>query len=135
MSRPSSLRKHSTSVLFDAVRSAARELPGVEDVIRYDGTPVLKLGGCFMAGLASHQSAEPDTLVVRYSIEEREWLLQDAPETYYLTSYYQPYPLILVRLRHVGHDALRDLLKVSWQLTAAKSARRRTAAGRSCLRA
>ena len=129
MSRRSSRQQHSACKLFDAVRSAARELPGVEDVIRYDGAPVLKLGGCFMAGLATHKSAEPDTLVLRYSTDDREWLLQDAPETYYLTSYYQPYPLILVRLRHVGHDALRDLLKVSWQLTAAKSARRRIAAG------
>jgi len=37
-----------------------------------------------MAGLATHPSAEPDTLVVRHGLEEREWLIEDAPETYYL---------------------------------------------------
>jgi hypothetical protein len=42
---------------------------------------VLKVGGCFMAGLATHHSAEPATLVVRSGFEEREWLLEDAPET------------------------------------------------------
>jgi hypothetical protein len=125
-----SLRKHSTSALFDTVRAAARELPGVEDVIRYDGAPVLKLGGCFLAGLATHRSAEPDTLVVRYNMDDREWLLEEAPDTYYLTAYYRPYPLILVRLRQVDPEALRDLLKVSWQLTAVKSARRRSVVAR-----
>jgi hypothetical protein len=56
-------------------------LPDVEATTRYDGSPVLKVGGCFMAGLATHHSAEPATLVVRSGFEEREWLLEDAPET------------------------------------------------------
>lgn len=38
-----------------------------------------------MAGLAMHPSAEPNTLVVRHDDEQREWLIADAPETYYLT--------------------------------------------------
>jgi hypothetical protein len=40
-----------------------------------------------MAGLATHRSAEPDTLVVRAGFEERQWLMDEAPETYYLTDY------------------------------------------------
>jgi hypothetical protein len=106
---------------FDRVRLVGLMLPDVEAATRYDGSPVLKLGGCFMAGLATHHSAEPDTLVVRVGFEEREWLLEDAPETYYLTDYYRSYPLVLVRLSRVDRDALRDLLSVSWQLTAAKA--------------
>src|SRR5260370_6457427 len=39
----------------------------------------------FMAGLATHRSAEPDTLVVRAGLEDRELLIADAPETYYVT--------------------------------------------------
>ena len=57
---------------FEAVRIVGLALPGVEASIRYDGSPVLKLHGCFMAGLATHPSAEPETLVVRCSFEERE---------------------------------------------------------------
>lgn len=76
-----------------------------------------------MAGLATHPSAEPNTLVVRYDAEEREWLLADAPETYYLTDYYRKYPLVLVRLSHIDRDALRDVLSISWRLTAAKARR------------
>jgi hypothetical protein len=78
-----------------------------------------------MAGLALHASAEPGTLVVRVDAEEREWLLQDAPDTYYLTDYYRPHPVVLVRLSRLDRTALRDLLAMSWRLTLAKSKTRR----------
>jgi hypothetical protein len=109
---------------FALVRAVGLTLPNVEATTKYDGSPVLKLGGCFMAGLATHPSAEPNTLVVRYDDEEREWLLADAPETYYLTDYYRKYPLVLVRLSRIDRDALRDVLLVSWRLTSAKAGKR-----------
>ena len=108
---------------FDIVHTVGCALPGVEKVIRYDGAPVLKVNGSFMAGIASHESAEPGTLVVRCQVDERERLIEDAPEIYYLTDYYRKYPLVLARLAHVGPDALRDLLSVSRRLTMEKSGR------------
>ena len=108
---------------FEIVRSVGLELPDVEALTKYDGSPVLKVDGTFMAGLAMHPSVEPATLVVRFGIEEREWLLEDAPETYYLTDYYRPYPLILARLSRIDRDALRDLLSVSWRMAVAKAGR------------
>ncbi len=110
---------------FDIVTTVGLTLPNVEATTKYDGTPVLKMGGAFMAGLATHPSAEPDTLVVRISEEEREWLLEDAPETYYLTDYYRKYPLVLVRLSRMDRDTLRDVLSVSWRLTSEKTRKRR----------
>jgi hypothetical protein len=83
----------------------------------------LKVAGVFMAGLASHPSAEPDTLVVRSELDAREWLLADAPETFYLTDYYRRYPLVLVRLSRIDREALRDLLSVSWRMARAKAGR------------
>ena len=106
---------------FEVVRTVGLALPGVEATIKYDGSPVLKLRGVFLAGLATHRSAEPDTLVVRSDFEERDWLLADAPATYYVTPYYQPYPVVLVRLSQVDREALHDLLSVSWRLAAAKT--------------
>jgi hypothetical protein len=81
--------------------------------------------GAFMAGLATHHSAEPGTLIVRMGYEEREWLLEDAPETYYTNDYYRPHPVVLVRLSRVDRAALHDLLSVSWRLTEAKAGKRR----------
>ena len=44
---------------------AGLTLPDIEAATRYDGSPILEAGGCFVAGLASHPSAEPGSLVVR----------------------------------------------------------------------
>jgi hypothetical protein len=108
------------------VKKVGLTLPDVEAMTRYDGAPVLKVGGVFMAGLATHPSAEPDTLVVRAELDERAWLLEDAPETYYLTDYYRKYPLVLVRLSRIEGDALRDLLTTSLRIARAKARRRAT---------
>jgi len=109
---------------FEAVKAVGLLLPDVQATKRYDGSPVLKLGGCLMAVLATHRSAEPDTLWVRVKLEERELLLDEAPETYYVTDYYRRYPIVLVRLSRVDREALSDLLSVSWRLTSAKARRR-----------
>jgi len=111
--------------VFDRVTRIGLTLPGVQAATRYDGSPRLTVGGCFMAGLATHESAEPDTLVVRAELDQRAWLLEDAPETYYLTDYYLRYPLVLARLSALPDDALRDLLAMSRGLTLAKAARSR----------
>jgi hypothetical protein len=114
---------------FEIVRSIGLTLPDVEAGTRYDGSPVLRRGGAFMAGLATHPSAEPGTLVVRADVDERECLIEDAPETYYVTNYYRPHSVVLARLSQLDADALRDLLSVSWRLTAEKARRRTRARG------
>ena len=114
---------------FDPVRTVGLALPDVEVATKYDGSAVLRVDGVFMAGLATHPSAEPDTLVVRYGLEDRERLLEDAPETYYLTAFYRSYPLVLVRLLHVDRAALHDLLSVSWRMTMTKVRRHRSPLG------
>jgi hypothetical protein len=112
---------HKLADAFEIVRTIGTALPDVEATTKYDGSPLLKLGGCFMAGLATHRSAEPDTLVVRVDFADRELLIEDAPETYYVTDYYRNYPIVLVRLSRVDRAALSDLLSVSWRLTLAKA--------------
>ena len=106
---------------FDVVKTVGLTLPDVEATIRYDGSPVLKLGGAFIAGLTQHESAEPDSLVVRIGFEERAWLLEDAPETYYITDYHRDHPVVLVRLSRIDRDALRDLLSMAWRATQPKA--------------
>ena len=109
------------------------QLPDVQAVTKYDGSPVLRVGGAFMAGLATHPSAEPETLIVRVGFEERECLLEDAPETYYLTDYYRSHPVVLVRLSRIDRDALRDVLSVSWRLTLPKAQKTKRTARKACL--
>lgn len=106
---------------FDAVRRVGLTLPDVVATTRYDGSPVLKMRDCFLAGLATHASAEPETLVVRSTFEDRQLLIEDAPETYYVTEDYRRHPVVLVRLSRVDRDALADLLATSWRLTLPKT--------------
>ena len=119
MKRRSTARAPSDT--FRIVREVGLVLPDVQAATKYDGSPVLKVGGAFMAGVATHRSAESATIVVRVDLEEREWLLQEAPDTYYLTDYYRPHPVVLVRLARIDRDTLRDLLSVSWRLTLRKA--------------
>ena len=122
--RPAARRPRRTDS-FDRVRNVGLTFPDVASTIRYDGSPVLKAAGCFMAGLATHPSAEPGTLVIRMDFEDRVGLLEDAPETYYVTGPYERYPVVLARLARLDEDALRDLLAISWRLTLAKARPRR----------
>lgn len=100
----------------------ALALPGVEAATKYDGSPVLKAGRVFLAGVAMHPSAEPDSLVVRHGIEERDLIIEDAPDTFYVTEYYRRYPLLLARLSRLEREALRELLAVSWRMANDKTA-------------
>src|SRR5262245_59331425 len=121
--------KRTATVTFETVKSIALTMRDVEATTRYDGSAVLKVRGAFLAGIATHPSAEPDSLVVRMDIDDRESLLEDAPDTYYVTDFYRPYPLVLVRLARIDTEALRDLLSVSFRLTEPKARPPRRARG------
>lgn len=106
---------------FDDVTRVARMWPDLKVSTKYDGTPVLKTRGVFVAGLATDEEADADSLVVRCEFEDRELFIEDAPETYYVTDYHARYPVVLVRMSQLTEDALRDLLAVSRQMALAKA--------------
>jgi hypothetical protein len=116
---------------FKIVTAIALTLPDVEATTRYDGSPVLRMHGVFLAAPATHRSAESNTLVVRCEFNDRELLIADAPDTYYVTDDYERYPVVLARLGSIGREALRDLLSVSWRLTLAKTRQGRERDGRA----
>jgi hypothetical protein len=109
---------------FDVVRKFGLELPDVEESTMY-GAPALKLRGKLLACMASHKSAEPGSLVVRIDFDQRDALLADDPRTYYITSHYQDYASVLVRLHLIELDALRDLLRSAWRFVSADQPKRR----------
>jgi hypothetical protein len=114
---------------FGVVRDLGLAWPDVRAETKYDGSPVLKCRGCFMAGMAMHASAEPDTLVVRVGLDDRSSLLDEAADTYYVTPYYEPHPVVLVRLARIDREALRGLLATARRATVEKSARSRPSQG------
>lgn len=107
---------------FALVRKLGLALPGVEESTSY-GEPSLKVGGAMFASMTSHSSAEPNSLAIRMTFEQRDELIAAAPDTYYLTPHYVGYPCVVVRLHRVSPDALRDLLSMGWRFVSAKHAR------------
>jgi hypothetical protein len=99
---------------FNVVREIALALPDVEEHTIH-GAPSLKVRGKLLACPALHASAEPDSLVVRMDIEQREKLIAAEPGVYYLTDHYVDYPMVLVRLAAISRKALGDLLENAWQ--------------------
>jgi hypothetical protein len=110
---------------FRSVRAIGLRLPGVEESTMY-GAPALKLGKKWIACIASHKSAEPDTLVVWTSFEQRDALIDEAPDTYYVKEHYQPYPVVLIRLSKANPDAMRDLLNAAHRLVSAANFEKNT---------
>jgi hypothetical protein len=97
---------------FEDVRAIGRTLPGVDEGTAY-GSPALTTNGKMFACVPTNKQAEPNSLMVRVSMPDREEMLAAAPEVYYLKPHYEPYPAILVRLSRIRRDALTDLLAMS----------------------
>jgi hypothetical protein len=94
---------------FAAVEAIGSALPDVEVTTAW-GQPALKVHGKMFVCMASHKSAEPNSLVVMMAFADRAALLEDDPATYYLKDHYVSYPCVLVRLTRIRLDALRDLV-------------------------
>ena len=112
----------SNSINFDTVRNIGLTFPGVEESTAY-GSPVLKVFGKILAGIAVNRSAEPGSLMLCVDFDDRAELLAADPEVYYVTEHYGS-NAILVRLSRVNPDVLRDLLGMAYKFVTRNAARR-----------
>jgi hypothetical protein len=118
------MARRGTASSFATVRTIARDLPGVEEGTAW-GVPALKLRGRFLACMASHTSAEPNTLVVLVGSDQRDAMIEDDPGTYYVKPHYVGHPCVLVRLSRIDREALADLLHAAWRFVDASAPGRR----------
>jgi hypothetical protein len=101
---------------WDDVAAIGARFPGIEESTSY-GTPSLKVRGKFICRLRTN----PDALVMRVlDLADREALLKGEPEVYFSTPHYDGYPVVLVRLERIGHEALAELIEDAWRLQAPK---------------
>src|SRR5688572_5534736 len=117
------------SISFTAVAAIGRTLPDVEVTTTW-GKPALKVRGRMFACIASHKSAEPNSLVVMMDFADRDALVEEEPGTYYLKEHYLNYPCVLVRLSHVHADALRDLVTGAHRFVSEKTKKKKAVGGR-----
>ena len=111
-------------ITFRTVSEIGLTLPGTELGTAY-GSPMLRVNGRIFAGLAVNKQAEPDSLMVYVAdFEQRDALIAEDPDRYYVKPHYQPYPVVLVRLARVDRAVLEDLLRGSHRVVSSKPPRR-----------
>lgn len=110
-------------VTLRTVRKIGLSFPGVEEATAF-GAFALKVGGKLMACVPTHRSAERNSLMIRADDADRDALIAEAPEIYYVKEHYLGYHSVLVRMSAVSPDALRDLLGMAYKFVTRKSATR-----------
>ena len=109
---------------FDAAIAIGRTLPDVEVTTTW-GAPALKVRGKMFACVAINKSAEPNSMVVRMDMAQRDLLLEEDPATYYVTDHYIDYPCVVVRLSRVSRESLHDLIHGAYRFVSATAKRPR----------
>jgi hypothetical protein len=110
---------------FEKVRKAAHNLPDVTEGISW-GVPALKVRGKMFVCIATNRQAEPNTLVARLSYVDRDWLIAQDPDVFYLKPHYLNYPCVLARLGKIKQKDLRELLVNSREFVASITKARKT---------
>jgi hypothetical protein len=106
-------------VIFDRLQRLATEagLPDVEIGTSY-GTPALKVGG---KAFVSVKNAE--TIVLSIPIEDKEPLIEMAPEIYFQTDHYRGWPSLPLRAAAIGDEELKQRLVEAWRFRAPRKLR------------
>ncbi|WP_296746694.1 MmcQ/YjbR family DNA-binding protein [Mesorhizobium sp.] len=96
------------SSAFRILKAAASGLPDVVESTSY-GTPALKVGKKLMARVK-----DADTVVLICPLDEKEMLLEVAPEIYFETDHYRGWPAVLVRIHAIPADELSHRIEQAW---------------------
>lgn len=92
----------------------ATKLPAIEEGVSYGGQ-CLKVAGKFLLRVR-----EPGILVLTCSLEEKEFLIQNAPKIYFETDHYKGWPAVLIRLAKIEDDELAHRIAAAWRKQAPK---------------
>ena len=98
------------------VKRIILSFPGVEEGPCY-GTPGFRVRKKFITRL--HQDGK--SLVVKCPFEEREFLMNADPKTFYITDHYRNWPAVLVGIATVDEPTLRRMLERTWREAAPKT--------------
>lgn len=94
--------------LLARLQRLTKDLPGIETGTSY-GTPALKVAGKLLMRIK-----DAETLVLMAALDEKERLIEMAPDIYYETDHYRGWPALLVCAAAIGDDELRLRLLEAW---------------------
>jgi hypothetical protein len=89
-------------------------LPEISEGTSY-GNPALLVKGKSFTRLK-----DPDTLVLLCPLEQKELLMEMAPDIYYETDHYKGWPAVLIRLDAISDEELSQRLADGWRHRAPK---------------
>ncbi len=100
--------------IFERLKRLAAQagLPEVEEATHY-GTPALKVGGKAFVSIRNSE-----TIVLAIPIDEKERLIEMAPDIYFQTDHYRGWPSLPVRIGVIGDDELTMRLAAAWRFRA-----------------
>src|SRR5262249_38403867 len=102
---------------WEAFVALAKELPEVEESTSW-GRPSLKVRGKYMAGFNTDEKA----FVLRLAnVEEQDFLIEMAPQIYFITDHYKGYPAVLARPGKLSAKEARGRLQHAWRTQAPKT--------------
>jgi hypothetical protein len=101
-----------TSADFSAMIAA---LPGVEEGSHFS----MRSWRCRKKALAG--MFDEETIGLPISFDEREMLMEAAPEAFFITDHYRNYPRVLVRLSAAEPGTVKRLLMQAWRAAASKT--------------
>lgn len=102
----------------EAFHALVMALPGVEEGTSY-GRPAYKVAGKFLTRLRDEDAS---AVLQEVGFDEREMLIEAAPQTFHFTEHYRNYPIVLARIAHLGPEELRGFLERRWRKIAPRAA-------------
>lgn len=59
-----------------------------------------------------------ETLVLRIAMIDRDFLMREDPETFFITDHYRNYPAVLARLGRLDRTQAAELIETAWRFVA-----------------
>ncbi|HLI67331.1 MAG TPA: MmcQ/YjbR family DNA-binding protein [Caulobacteraceae bacterium] len=100
----------------DEMREIVLSFPGVSEGRSY-GSPSFLVNKKFFTRL---RTAEQALVLLEFSFDEREMLMEAEPETFFFTAHYKDYPSVLARIATLHPGSLRNFLDRRWRKIAPK---------------
>ena len=102
----------------EAFHALVLAFPGVEEGTSY-GRPSYKVKGKTLTRLRDEDAS---AVLQEVGFDEREMLIEAAPETFHFTEHYRNYPVVLARIETLDPGSLRAFLERRWRKIAPKAA-------------
>lgn len=103
---------------YEEMRAIVLSFPGTEEGTSY-GKPSFKAYGKFFTRL---RESDRSLVLSGVHVDEREMLMEAAPETFHITPHYKDYPMILARMETLHPGSFRNFLERRWRELAPKKA-------------